>query len=68
MNRRYRRWLGRQPKVYRDMVEDNHRVFDDLLQRHLIEKALDGVEAKIATDQDATEALHHFYAVTEGMK
>ncbi len=65
MNRRERRWLSKQPRALRDEMENNHRLLLDLSHQLEIERAIDGVEAKIETDQDASDALRHFYEVTE---
>ena len=59
-----RRWLSRKPKEYQEAFKDAHRLLVDLTRRHEIEKAMDGVEAMIEKDQNATQALRHLFEVS----
>jgi len=60
-NRQYRRWLSKQPQEYQKEVQDAHRLIIKTKRIRDIEKALDGISARIVKDEDATEALMYLY-------
>jgi hypothetical protein len=63
-NRRYRRWFSKQPKEYQENIENTHRLIVDMKRQHDISIALDGINARIIKDEDATKALMHLYNMT----